>query len=203
MFLQKLIVGPYQTNCYLVQAKPRGAILVIDPGGNGEIVKALTALKGKVRYIVNTHGHADHICGDVALKKQCRASILIHPSDAPYLLNEEKNLSKSLGIPCQQVFADFPVNDDSQIRLDGLTFTVIHTPGHTPGSICLYQPQEKILFSGDTLFKNGIGKVETGASKKELKESLKKICALADEVTVYPGHGEETTIGDERRRLGL
>ena len=178
-------VGMLATNCYLVEDE--GETLVIDPGDDREkILRLLEEKRLKVKFIVNTHGHYDHIGANRFLKERTKAPLLVHQSDV-------------LGYAVvDSPAADRFLVDGDTLPIGNLTFKVIHTPGHTPGGICLYCEKEKNLFSGDTLFLGTYGRVDLpGSSEKEMKQSLTKILALPSEIVVYPGHGKTTTIGAE------
>lgn len=197
----KLEVGNLGTNCYIVFCEETRAAAVIDPGGNeGEILQVLAREKLKVPYIINTHGHADHIMANSKIKQATGAAILIHQQDAAMLTNARSNLSAFIGngLVCDP--ADRTVADGETIDI-GTTvhLKVLHTPGHTQGGISLLAGN--VLFSGDTLFAESIGRTDfPGGSYQQLLKSIQeKFMPLPDEVKVLPGHGPETTIGWERR----
>jgi len=198
MFLKRLIVGEMQANCYIVADDKK--VMVIDPGGEGErILKIIRQNLLKVLFIVNTHAHIDHIGANDLIRKETGAPLFIHSNDVPFLKSAELNFSKSMGNKMFFSPADKTIKEGEKIKVGRLEFKVIHTPGHTPGSICLYG--EGVLFSGDTLFANFIGRADfTGGNFEALKNSLlEKLLKLPDEVIVYPGHGPKTTIGKERK----
>ncbi len=191
MLIHTLPVGELETNCYLVEDEKSREVLIIDPGDEApKILKVLRERKLKPLYIINTHGHPDHASGNLELKEKIQIPILIHEFDASML--------SFIGSPK----ADRFLKDGDQINLGGLTFKVLHTPGHTPGSISLYSEVEKVLFSGDTLFAGGIGRIDLPySSPKDMAPSLKKLLSLPPETKVYPGHGGTTTIGEERKQF--
>jgi len=198
MFLKRLIVGEMQANCYIVADDKKA--MVIDPGEEGErILKVIRQNLLEVLSIVNTHAHIDHIGANDLIRKETRAPLLIHSDDIPLLKSAELNLSEGMGNEALFSPADKTVKEREEIKLGRLIFQVLHTPGHTPGSICLYG--EGVLFSGDTLFANFVGRFDLpGSSFEALKNSfVEKLLKLPDEVIVYPGHGPKTTIGKERR----
>jgi hydroxyacylglutathione hydrolase len=218
-----LEVGDLGTNCYIVYCEATKNAAVIDPGGNAsDILQAIDEQKLTVRYIINTHGHADHMGDNAAIKKATGAQILIHEQDAGMLTNARHNLSAFRGdsIACvlpwrvvppasQSAFIGDSIDCEPANRLlaDGdfidigttVRLQVLHTPGHTPGGISLLA--DGILFSGDTLFSESVGRTDLpGGSYEQLVRSIKgKLLGLDDEVKVLPGHGPATTIGWERR----
>lgn len=201
MRIVTLEVGSLGTNCYIIFDETTREAAVIDPGGS---VAAITAAIGNekltVKYIINTHGHADHVLGNMRVKEATGAQILIHEADAGMLTNGQRNLSAFIGGSVSCGPADTLLKEGDVIRIAaGLELTVIHTPGHTPGGICLLT--DNVLFSGDTLFAESIGRTDfPGGSYNQLITNIKeKLLALDDAVKVLPGHGPETSIGWERK----
>ncbi len=193
-----LPVGPIEANCYIVFDESKEA-LIIDPGAEGQkIFREIEKHGLKVKYIVNTHGHGDHIGANQKLKELTGASILIHELDAPMLTDGAKNLSIYLGKNISQPAADKLLKDGDVLEVGKMRFTVLHTPGHTRGGICLLG--EDVCFTGDTLFDGSIGRTDLpGGSYTELINSIKtKLFTLDDKIVVYPGHGPDTTIGREK-----
>lgn len=200
MQMKAFMVGPLGVNCYVLKDEFSGEGMVIDPGGSAaEILAYIKAEKIAVRYILNTHGHGDHIGGNDALRQGTGARLLIHGADAPMLTDPKKNLSAYMGFQAQAAAADEFLTDGQQLSVGHLSFQVLHTPGHSPGGICLFG--EGVLFSGDSLFAESVGRCDfPGASEAALLKSLRdKVLPLPDEVRVYPGHGPATTIGWERQ----
>lgn len=191
-------VGPWETNCYLVTPKGGEESMIIDPGAEPE--RILSQVRGlNVRYIINTHGHSDHIGANRAIKEVSGAKILIHRDDASMLTYPRENLSLLWSQEITSPPADRLLEGGEKIRLDGISWKVIHTPGHSPGGISLLG--DNWLFSGDTLFARSVGRTDLPrASWEILLESIRKnFLTLDDHVIVYPGHGPSTTIGEERR----
>ena len=202
MYVIELDVGSYCANCYILYCEETLKAAIIDPAGQEEgILELLKEKNLKLKYIINTHGHVDHIAANGAIKFATRALILIHKEDAPLLEKYDKNLSiffekeaASSGI------ADEFVNDGDIIEFGNVKLKVIHTPGHTSGSICLYNEQEKVLISGDTLYDESIGRTDFpgGCYETMVKSVKEKLFILPDETVVYSGHREVTTIGYEK-----
>lgn len=198
MQIEVMRMGPLGTNCYLVHDEQTGEGLLIDPAGRQErIEEIIRAFPGSIKYIVNTHGHADHIAGNGSAKLLTGADILIHRLDAAMLKDREDSVSRYLGITEDLPEADLLLTGGETIHVGNMSFKVMHTPGHTEGGICLHA--EGVLFSGDTLFAGSIGRFDLpGGDYDALQASLLKLRELPDETIVYPGHGPETTIGHEK-----
>lgn len=182
--LRKLTVGPYQANCYIVGCDETSEGIVIDPGGEVFcIVEEITKNKLRIRYILITHGHFDHTGGAAELQGMTKAPLMIHALDAPALTIR----------PGGHLY------DGQVIKAGTYDISVIHTPGHSPGSVCFHAPGA--VFSGDALFAGSIGRTDfPGGSHDQLIEGIRtKIFPLGDHLRVYPGHGPSTTIGKERR----
>ena len=197
--VERFIVGPLQTNCYLVYDRSRMEGVVIDPGWHDEdMLKAIFETKVKVRNVINTHGHADHIAGNVDFS----VPIVIHRLDEGCLNDPVKNLSFFSGCSITSSRADSIVEDGDIIAVGGFSFEVLHTPGHTPGGISLKSVGK--VFTGDTLFFEGIGRTDLAGGDLDtiLKSIDEKLMPLSDDVEVFPGHGPGTTIGEARLFLG-
>lgn len=192
MKIFKLVVGSLGTNCYIVASEKSNAF-VIDPGDEAVKIKNfLVQRKLTARFVVNTHGHIDHIKADAEMG----LPVSLHQDDREMAVDPEKNMMTAFFGTFRPVTPERLLKDGDTVALDELEFKVIHTPGHTPGGICL--SRKDVLFSGDTLFKDGIGRTDLpGSSERLMGESLKKLSSLAKNTIVYPGHGPETTIGDE------
>ncbi|HUV04903.1 MAG TPA: MBL fold metallo-hydrolase [Armatimonadota bacterium] len=200
LYLRRFVVGPLDANCYLAADQASLEALIIDPGGDPDAIADAALSEGfTVRAIVDTHAHADHTAANDALRGYFGCPIMIHEFDAPCLTDPEANLSAWAGHANPAVSpADRLLKDGGEIAIGQLVFRVVHTPGHTPGGICLMV--DGVLFSGDTLFAGGIGRTDLpGGSHDQLIESIRsRLFALPDDTVVYPGHGPETTIGHER-----
>ena len=202
MFLKRFVVGELNTNCYLIACEESKKAVVIDPGGEEAVDSILNILQKNnfdLKYIINTHGHIDHIIGNNLLKLKTEALLLIHRLDADMLVDGNKNISFFMGKEICSPHADKLLEEGDEICLGTLKLKVIHTPGHTLGGISLVL--NNIVFTGDTLFAGGIGRSDLpGGSYQELQKSIKeKLLALSDDKIIYPGHGPDSTIGDERR----
>ena len=173
MEIKHLIVGELETNCYLLISE--NELGIIDPGGDADkILKEIREIKAEAKYIVNTHCHPDHILANEKIRKETGAKILIHEAEKDFINFE----------------ADRFLEDGDEIKIGESILKVLHTPGHTKGSICLLEMSS--AFTGDTLFKDGYGRTDLpGGSQKDMEESLEKLSKLLKPGTmVYPGHGE-------------
>jgi hydroxyacylglutathione hydrolase len=196
----RLEVGQLGANCYIVYCEKTLQGMVVDPGGNAQdIIKLLNREHITLQYIVNTHGHADHIGGNDEIKKSTGAAVLIHEADATMLVSAQGNLSSYIGSNLVCTAADRLLTDGETIVVGEMQFQVLHTPGHTLGGICIYG--NDVVFSGDTLFEQSIGRTDfPSGSHSQLISSIKtKLLTLADDTVVLPGHGGQTTIGEERK----
>jgi glyoxylase-like metal-dependent hydrolase (beta-lactamase superfamily II) len=194
IFIKRLAVGQLSANCYVVGTAGEG--MVIDPGGNAEEIRRAIDESGlEINVIVLTHGHSDHIAALRDIQDKTGAEVAIHSEDSDFL-----ETSSQFGISYRTPHPpDRLLGEGDIIDIGDLKFKVIHTPGHTPGGICLLAGNK--VFTGDTLFRRGIGTtLMPGSSRSQLIESIQtRLMALPDETIVYPGHGRETTIGAERR----
>jgi len=204
MILKRLTVGILSTNCYIVGCPQTKEAIIIDPGfDRGEeakrVLKEVDQHGLRIQYIVNTHGHPDHLSGNGIIKRATGAPILIHKEDAPLLTDTAKNLSDLFGFQMVSPPADKTLQDKDVIKIGEIVLTVLHTPGHSRGSICLLG--EDVVFTGDTLFAGGVGRTDLpGSSHQEILRSLKnKLMPLPDHLRVYPGHGLSSTMGREKR----
>ena len=189
------------TNCYIVEDEETKETMVIDPGGEADkIIEMLNILEAQVKYIYLTHCHGDHIGGVKELKERKGGKILAHRNAAENLLDPNISLTTYIGFEGLVIQVDSRVDDGDLIHLGNLEFRVIHTPGHTSGGSCLYCEEEKLLFSGDTLFRGTWGRtdVPTGNFEDVINSITKKLMILPDETIVYPGHGKSTMIREEK-----
>ena len=200
MIIKKLAVGPIQANCFIAGCEETRHAAVIDPGDEADrILLALAEAKLNVVQIVNTHGHFDHVGANRRMKQATGAPILIHALDAP-MLGLLSRSAAAWGMSAENSPPpDRTIDEGDLIEVGTHTFRVLHTPGHTPGGVSLLC--DRVLFVGDTLFAGSVGRTDfPGGSFDELKASIRgKLFTLPPEVTVYTGHGPETTIGAEKR----
>jgi len=192
--------GPIQTNAYLVADADTREALIIDapPDALDELLAAVRDAGYTVRMIVLTHHHWDHVVDANALKAATGAPLAAHPDSLPDL-REPRAPSMPMPIRVEPVEPDRLLREGDEVPLGAHTFRVLHTPGHAPGQISLYDAEDAVLFGGDTLFQNGYGRIDiAGASVEQTVDTIGKLLILPDDVTVYPGHGPSTTIGAER-----
>jgi Zn-dependent hydrolases, including glyoxylases len=203
VILKGLEISAMAVNCYIVGCEETREVAVIDPGGNPRaILKLLEDDELKAVYIINTHGHIDHIGANRAIKDATGAKILIHEADSKMLVNSVSNFSFLMGSKVTSPPADQFLKDGDIIKIGNtVELEVIHTPGHSPGGICLKTGD--IMFVGDTLFYGSIGRTDfPGGSYKQLIENIRdRILCYDDKVVCYPGHGPETTVGFERKTI--
>ena len=189
-------LGMYSANCYLVFDEQANKACLIDPAEyDSKIEDALDRHELSLEYIILTHGHFDHLLGANRFKEKTGAKIAAHELEAEYLENPEKSLTGS-----EIIHADILLKDGDVLSIGDIAVKVMHTPGHTKGSSCFLCESERIMFSGDTLFKQGIGRFDLyGGDYSMLLASLKKLAAIGDNIDykIYPGHGGTTTLGEE------
>lgn len=199
---EKLVVGQLSTNCYLVWEEKSKKVIIIDPGDDGDfIIRRTQDLKLNPKLIVATHGHFDHVLGVTELKLALNIPFVINQKDLFLLRQAQQSAKHFLKLTVDPVIEpDRFVKDGDEIIFGKEKLRVIETPGHTPGGISLLG--KGVLFSGDTLFADGFGRTDFSyGSKEELKKSLKKLFNLPGKTTVYPGHGEETTIAEGKTQF--
>mgnify|MGYP005847537447 CR=1 FL=1 len=198
MIIKRLPTGMLASNCYIVGNNSQGA--VIDPGVPvDEIMKAVAETGLEIKYIIMTHAHLDHICSVDKLKEITGAKVMVHEADAPALPDSWLNGSALFGLKSTFKEADVLLKDGDIIDVEGLKLEIIHTPGHTPGGICI--KAENNVFTGDTLFRMSIGRSDLGnGDQDDLMDSItRKLFRLDDDTVIYPGHGTISNIGYERR----
>ncbi len=200
MIIKKLEVGPIMANCFILGCESTKEAVVIDPGDDADrILMELAKAELRVKMLINTHGHFDHVGANKQMKEATGADIAIHPEDEP-MLEELSRSAMMFGLSAENSPpADRVLNQDDEISFGDITLKVIHTPGHSRGGICLYTKGH--LFAGDTLFAGSIGRTDLpGGDYDTLISSIKeKLLMLDDDTIVYTGHGPETTIGKEKQ----
>lgn len=201
MIIDYVATGPFKTNSYVVGCEKTGLGILIDtaPFSAKKILEMIETHDLTIQGIYLTHSHFDHFADSATLKEELKCPLFVHKADC-------ENLHKpgSDGIPnfllIKPVQEDGLLEEGQLVKVGELAFWVIHTPGHSPGGVCFYFEKQKVLFSGDLLFKGTHGNVNfKESSPTQMDQSLIKLMQLPDEVVVYPGHGEKTTIGEERK----
>ena len=196
----RYIVGPVCTNCYLLVNHKTGELLVVDPGDQAQLIeKQIEKTGAKPVAILLTHGHFDHAGAAEALADKYQISIYAHEAERETLEDPRLNLCGMIG-EHKVYHADIFVKDEEVLNLAGFSIRVYFTPGHTIGGCCYYIADEKILFSGDTLFQESVGRTDfpRGSASDLIRAIREKLMPLPDDVTVYTGHDESTLIGYER-----
>ena len=200
MIIKKLEVGPIMANCFIVGCETTKEAAVIDPGDDADrILMELAKSDLKVKYLINTHGHFDHVGANKRMKEVTGATLAIHPEDEP-MLEQLSQSAMMFGLAAENSpAADISLNDGDTLSFGEITLKVIHTPGHSRGGVCLHTTGH--LFAGDTLFAGSIGRTDlAGGDYDTLIASIKNsLLSLDDDTIVYTGHGPETTIGNEKR----
>ena len=204
MKIDRLVLGEFETNSYILRSSEKATeCLIIDTGLDiRPMLEFLDKNKLNPAAVILTHGHIDHIAGVEELRAKYPAiKVYIHKLDAESLTDSVNNLSFMTGGTFSTKEADHLVDEPDIIEEAGIQLRVIHTPGHTPGGICLYSQKEGIIFAGDTLFADSVGRTDfPGGDMRRLIEVIKeKLLKLPDETLVFPGHGEQTTIGREKK----
>jgi hydroxyacylglutathione hydrolase len=203
MLVETFPVGPLQCNCSIIACKETGEAAIIDPGGDPDDIIAAAERHGlKIKYLLHTHAHFDHVVGSRAVKEKTGAKICLHKGDQ-WLYD---NLAKQGNLFGFKIDDPLPIDtfleDEQEVQIGNMKAKVIHTPGHTPGSLCFSaEDKDSILFSGDTLFNRSIGRTDLwGGSYEQIIESIsKRLFGLDESTRVIPGHGPDTDIWHEKK----
>lgn len=203
MKIDRLVLGIYETNCYVLRSDELTEdCLIIDPGMDADELTDFLSEHGlNPLAVILTHGHIDHIAGLAQLRESFQdIKVYIHKLDAQMLSDSRSNLSGISGMAFRTEPADFFLEDNSQFELAAIKLQVLHTPGHTPGGVCLYSADDGLAFVGDTLFAGSVGRTDfPGGSTTQLVEGIKqKLFTLLDRTKIYPGHGPATSIANEK-----
>jgi len=199
MEIESVVVPPLDNNVYLVVDEGTREALVIDTAlGSGELLAKAREVGATIKYILNTHGHADHVADNEPLRAATGAKIAIFEAEVARLQRVAREPRWYLQVPPPPSKAEVLLKEGSEVRVGGVALVTLHTPGHTEGSVSFYAPSAGVLFSGDTLFRGTCGRTDVaGGSPARMISSLRRLATLPPETRVLPGHGPETTIGDE------
>ncbi|HPJ24735.1 MAG TPA: MBL fold metallo-hydrolase [Synergistaceae bacterium] len=201
MNIRRFPLGSLWTNGYLFW-DAEGKAFFVDPGGDPrEVLDFMQKEQIILERILLTHGHADHMCGVESMRGETKAPVAVHEEDAFMLEHPEHNLSQFLGAPCSAGPAEVLLSEGDSFHVGNMRIRVIHTPGHTPGSCLFYvtENEETALLSGDTLFAQSVGRTDLpGGNNVALEHSLRRFAEFSENLRVLPGHGPETTIGEEK-----
>ncbi len=195
-FIYKTVVSPLQTNCYILKSKTTKNALVIDPGGDFPVIRAkLDAIQASCRVVLLTHGHFDHILAADSLRSKL-TQVCIHRDDEHCLYEKDIFSNMIENDPRPMYNADVVFTKEGRHKIDEFEFSILHTPGHTKGSVCYIF--EDCMFTGDTLFKHSIGTTIFGGDEDDLNESLKRLYYYPGDFAVLPGHEDATTLSDAK-----
>lgn len=200
MKVEKFVTGIISTNCYLAVNEETKQTVIIDPAAcPSYLMSHIKNEELNIEAILLTHGHFDHIMGIDGFLEEFDAPVYVHENDGPLMTDPVLNQSGTYTAGYTYAGAEY-IRDGQMLTLAGYTFQVLHTPGHTPGSVCYYVEAQKVLFSGDTLFQNSVGRTDFQLSSMSdlVRGITEKLMVLPDDVLVYPGHMGETTIGYEK-----
>lgn len=199
MIVENLTVGPLQANCYIAASEQTGAGVIVDPGGDAELIRhAIRSRKANIEWILLTHAHFDHVGALNGVRRAVAAPVAMHRAELPNL-REAARAASLLGLHIEQpADPERFLQDGETVDGKGYSVQVVHTPGHTTGGVCFYV--DDVLFSGDTVLASSVGRTDfPGGSHSQLIDSIRsKILTLPSETRILPGHGPATTVGDEK-----
>ncbi|MBU0477626.1 MBL fold metallo-hydrolase [bacterium] len=202
MIIKKLVVGFLETNCYIIGCERTKKAFIVDPGAeSSRIIEEVKKEHLNPEYIINTHGHGDHIGANENIKQEFEdLKILIHANDKDMLIDASKNLSADFAMNYVSPSADLVLNGGEIIEVGDLELEILFTPGHTPGGISIFIRKGKTVFTGDALFCGSVGRTDfpSGSGIDLIKGIKEKLMVLDSDVVIYPGHGPDSTIGKER-----
>lgn len=199
MKIKKMIVSDYETNCYILSDEKTKEAVIIDPGDDGVVLmEYITQENLQVKYILNTHGHNDHVGNNDYMKEKTKALVAIHADDVDILTNPKLYIADDLA---PQQAPDIILHNGDEITFGEYTLSVLYTPGHTKGGVCFWEKEAKLCFCGDTLFRGTIGRADLYGGDIEilLKSVRERMSKIPDDTQIYPGHGPASTMGYERK----
>lgn len=200
--IKTYVLGGVSTNCYLTFREGEKAAVIIDPADNADyLVSKCREFGVEPEAVLLTHAHFDHMLAADDIRKKFGCKLYVHMEDERMLNDPSLNLSGTLGTEQVSISADHLLRDGDVLHFLNLEWKVMATPGHTAGSVCYYLPEEEVLFSGDTLFAESLGRTDllTGSMSAIVRSIAEKLLVLPDDIMVYPGHGDATTIGHEKQ----
>lgn len=201
MNIETRTTGYIEENCYFVSNPDTRQVVVIDPGDDApQLLARLRELNANVVAYLLTHGHVDHLSSLAELSAALPAPIYIHPQDSAWCFTDQNSLPGFYEAPDRPKSSILPATEGVRLELAGACWSVIETPGHTPGGICWHLEDDHALFSGDTIFRGSVGRTDLpGGDARTLTRSLRKLAALPGDLTIYPGHGDPTTLAHEKK----
>ncbi len=200
--IKTYVLGGISTNCYLVFREGEKAAVILDPADNADYLKSKCRELGvEPVAVLLTHAHFDHIMAADDIRKAYGCKIYVHMDDERMLNDPSLNLSGTMGTEQVSISADYLLRDGEVLHFLNLEWKVMATPGHTAGSVCYYLPEEEVLFSGDTLFAESLGRTDlpTGSMSAIVRSIAERLLMLPDDTMVYPGHGDATTVAHEKQ----